>query len=396
MQKKYCIIGTSAAGIAAARTLRNLDKDAHIICFSDEAESPYNKCFLADYLHNLKAEHEVLTLTREQAATLSIELRLGVRVMQIMSDNKTLMLSDGSCEQYDALLIATGTRPALPAIEGLTSYTNIFPFHALHDAQLLHGFIDAHRPARAVVIGAGLSGLEVADALCARNVDVALIEAGSQLLARHVPPLGAHVIEQMMHKHGVRVFKELSVVKVSGSDRQATAVMLSNGTVLPTDMIVYAVGLKQNNELAQELGLKMSAHGIVTNEHLQTSVDDIYAAGDIIAVRDTLSDSVLASCTWPDAMQQGMHAACAIAGKPKTYPGAAIVTTSAFFGLKLFNCGLQPGSRTDLEVIERSGEDWYHRYVIAQGTLKGFCLVGNTQCYHKLRRALLLQEPFSL
>ena len=396
MVKKYVIIGTSAAGIAAARTLRNLDKEANIICYSDEPEQPYNKCFLADYVHQQKTEQEVLTLTVEQAAALNIDLRLGMRVIQIVSDNKTLMLSDGNQETYDALLIATGTSPIMPSIQGVAQYTNVFAFHSLRDANLLNDFIIKKQPQRAVVIGAGLSGLEVADALCARNVQVTMIESGPQLLARHVPPAGADVIERMMISHGVRIYKNLKVAEISGLDQTAQAVMLSDGTVLLTDLIVFAVGLKQNIELAKDIQLQMSLEGILVDEYLRTSQPDIYAAGDVIAVQDQLSGRMLASCTWPDAMQQGMHAAHAIAGKPKAYPGASIVTTSAFFGLKLFNCGPCSESTQGYEVFERSGDDWYHRYVVSQGLLKGFCLVGNTQQYHKLRRALLLKEPFSL
>lgn len=396
MQKKYVIIGTSAAGIAAARTLRNLDKEAQIICYSDELEVPYNKCFLADYVYQQKTEQEVLTLTREQAAILNIDLRLGVRVMQIASDNKMLMLSDGSQETYDALLIATGTSPIMPSIEGVTGQTNIFAFHSLRDAHHLHDFIVTRQPQRAVVIGAGLSGLEVADALCARDIHVTVVESGSQLLARHVPQAGAALIERMMSAHGVRVYKESKVTEISSFGNMASAVMLSDGMVIPTDLIVFAIGLKQNSELAKDIQLQMSPEGIRVNENLRTSQSDIYAAGDVIAVRDQLSGNMLASCTWPDAMQQGMHAAHAMAGKPKAYPGASIITTSAFFGLKLFNCGPQPNSMPEFETVERSGDDWYHRYVVSHGQLKGFCLVGNTQQYHKLRRVLLLKEPFGL
>lgn len=396
MQKKYVIIGTSAAGIAAVRTLRNLEKEAQIICYSDEPEQPYNKCFLADYVHQQKTEQEVLTLTSDQAVALNIELRLGVRVTEVASDNKTLMLSDGNSEQYDALLIATGTRPIVPMIEGIANFTNVFAFHSLRDANLLNDFIVTTQPQRAIVIGAGLSGLEVADALCARNVQVTVVESGVQLLARHVPLAGAALIQRMMIAHGARVYKESKVVEISGDGKTATAVMLSDGTVLPTDLVVFAVGLKQNSELAESLQLQMSSEGILVDAHLQTSQAGVYAAGDVIAVTDQLSGKLMASCTWPDAMQQGMHAAHAMAGKPKAYSGASIVTTSAFFGIKLFNCGPQPGSMPDLEVFERSGDDWYHRYVVSQGLLKGFCLVGNTQQYHKLRRALLLKEPFTL
>jgi NAD(P)H-nitrite reductase large subunit len=396
MQKKYVIIGTSAAGIAAARTLRNLDQDARIICYSDEPESPYNKCFLADFVHQQKTEEQVCTLTLEQAAALNIQLCLGVRVTALASDNKKLMLSTGESVPYDAVLIATGTRPIVPPIDGIDRYGNVFAFHNMRDAHALNDFILVKKPRRAIVIGAGLSGLEVADALCARNIQVTVVESGSQLLARHVPVKGSALIESMMKAHGVRVLTATHVVAISGEESVASAVMLSEGTVLPTDLVVFAVGLRQNSEIAREAGILMVSEGISVDASMQTSQTDVYAAGDVIAVYDHLSGTMTASCTWPDAMQQGMHVAYAMAGKPKAYQGASIIATSAFFGLKFFACGPRSGLEVGYEVVERADDTYYHRYVLAQGILKGFCLIGNTQRYHVLRRAMLLKEPFSL
>lgn len=396
MNKKYIIIGTSAAGVAAMRTLRKHDNDAHIICFSDEVEPPYNKCFLADYLGQEKTVEQTYTLTSAQAEQLNIDLRLGVQVIDIASDNNRVMLHDGSYEIYDELLIATGTSPVWPHIEAIGSFNNVFAFHNLVHAQKLHAYIAQHLPKKVVVIGSGLSGVEAADALLAHNIDVTVVEKGSYILSRHVPDKGSVLLETMMQKQNVHLYKNSIVTQVMGENGQIQQVMLWDGAMLKADMVIVAIGLKQNLMLAQKAGIMIGEHGIQVNEYMQTSNEHIFAAGDVIATYDQIAECTLASCTWPDAMQQGMHAALAMTKNHKKYAGSAIITSSAFFGLKFFSCGQISGDLSGFEIIERSGDDFYHRLLIKDGILKGFCLIGNTQQYPKLRRALLLKQPFPL
>ncbi|MEX0849827.1 MAG: FAD/NAD(P)-binding oxidoreductase [Candidatus Dependentiae bacterium] len=396
MKKKYIIIGNSAAGVAAMRTLRKYDKDAHIICFSDEQEPPYNKCFLADYLGKEKTQKQTYTLTLQQAEQLDIDLRLGMRVVDITSDNRNVMLQNGQSESYDALLIATGTGPIWPNIDQIKLYGNVFAFHNLRDAQKIYSFIEQNRPKKAVVIGSGLSGIEAADALHAHNIEVTVVEKDNQILSRHVVAQGADLIEQMMHKKNITLYKNRTVTSASGNGGLLNQVTLSDATCLDTDLVIVAVGLKQNLMLAQKANVKTNAHGIEVNAYLQTSQPKIFAAGDVIATIDQLTGNSIASCTWPDAMQQGMHAALAMTENHKPYNGTSIITSSAFFDLKFFNCGPTSDTSGVYDIIERSGDAFYHRYVCLDGILKGFCLVGNTQQYAKLRRSLLLKQPLNI
>lgn len=389
-QKKHIIIGNSAAGIAAMRTLRSLDPDAQIICFSDEFEKPYNKCFLADYIGGEKAEQGTYTLNEQQVAQLRIDMRLGKRVLHVESDNKLVMLQDESVESYDTLLLATGTRPMLPRIKNVDAYQNVFTFHSLKIAQKLSSFIEQRCPKRAVVIGAGLSGVEIADALTVHNIDVQIIERSAQPLAAHLTSGGAQVLMQAMVRAGARMHSNQTVDALEGNDQEAHVVRLSDGTVIETDLVVVTAGLRQNNELAQTAQLELDQYGLKVNEYMQTSDPYIYAAGDIISTVDLISGRRMASCTWPDAMQQGRHAANAMAGKPQAYKGAHIITSSAFFGLKFYSCG--PLEATGYTAVEHSGEQTYERYLIEDDQLKGFQLLGDGRQFAQLRRALLNKQ----
>lgn len=391
--KKYIVIGNSAAGIAAIRTLRSLDPHATIICISDEQESPYNKCFLADYISGDKSEAETYTLKKEQLDQLSIDMRYGVAVVGINPQERYITLKNGAIESYDALLLATGTRPIVPKIEHIGSYSNVFAFHNLKSAHQLSSFIEERKPQKAVVIGAGLSGVEIADALTRHNIEVHLIERSGHLLSAHLTINASALLQRAMKQSGVHVGTNKTVVKVEGSADTAQAVILSDGTVISTDLIVMTAGLVRNAELAHSALLTVDQYGLVVNEYLQTSNQYIYAAGDIISTVDQISGRVMASCTWPDAMQQGRCAAFAMAGQPKQYPGASIITSSAFFGLKFYSCGAKDDS--SFTVIEQNNEHCYRRYLLQENRLKGFILLDDGKRFAQLKAVLLTGQPLN-
>ncbi len=392
--KKHIIIGNSAAGIAAIRTLRSLDQDAQIMCISDEKEPPYNKCFLADYISGEKAEQQTYTLTQQQIDQLGVDMSYGVRVTSIMSDNRTIMLQNSSVESYDTLLLATGTRSMLPRMKNLDVYRNVFTFHNLKSAKKLSSFIGQRCPKKAVVIGAGLSGVEIADALAVQNISVQLIERSDQLLAAHITRNGSQVLHKAMVHAGTTLHANKMVHALEGKAQEAQAVILSDETVIKTDLVVVTAGLKQNSELAQTAQLTFDQCGLVVNEYMQTSDPHIYAAGDIISTVDLISGRRMASCTWPDAMQQGRHAAYAMAGQPQAYKGAHIITSSAFFGLKFYSCGSREA--TSYTAVEQRGDLTYERYLIKNGRLKGFQLLGEGKQFASqfvsLRRALMSNQ----
>lgn len=395
-KKTYLIIGNSAGGLAAMRTLRKLDAQATIVCISDESELPYNKCFIADYVAGAKTEQEVITLTDATIAELNIQMMLGARVVAIASDNRKVMLANGVSVTYDALLIATGSRAVLPPIQNLVRAENVVTFATYADAQKLRTTVAQSTARNAVVIGAGLSGLEVADALAMQGVNVTVIEQGAYPLARHVNAAGAQVIAQAMQHAGIILYAATAVKEIIYEHERAVAVMLADGQTIDTEFVVVAAGMRQNSELAADAGIQCDEHGIVVNEYMQTSVPNIYAAGDVIGVYDKLCGKRMASCTWPDAMQQGMHAAYAMHGAPKVYVGADIMVSSAFFGLKFTSCGFIDTVPASYTVLERNQPGMYHRYLMQDGVLKGFILVGATHQLPKLKRALLLQEPIEL
>lgn len=394
MKKTNLIIGTSAAGVAAANKLRQLDPACEIICVSDEIELPYNKCYLADYVAGSKQEQQVFTLTAPQAEQKNIQLLLNKRVTAIHANEKRVTLSDGQHIAYDSLLMGIGASPVVPTLPCAT-LAGVFTFHRLRDMQAIQAYVHQHNVKKVVVIGAGLTGLECADALLVCGLQVTVVERASQLLHSLVDGAASQFIESRMRAAGIALNLESCVQEIVGDER-VHAIRLTDGSVYDADMVIFAVGVRSNLELARASGIECSAAGITIDVHMQTNLPSIFAAGDVCAVRDLLTGNVIPSRTWPDAMFQGMMAAHAIVGQPKPYAGVTMVISSHFFDVKFVTCGPVIGTPATYEVVVRTGHDYYHKYLIENGYLKGFLLVGNTSLLAKLRPALMMQTKVSL
>jgi nitrite reductase (NADH) large subunit len=393
MKKKYIIIGASAAGIACANRLRQLDAESEILCISQEKEIPYNKCFLADYCAGLKQEEEILILTQAHAVQKNIQLMLDTQVVDINASAKTIALINGAILNYDALVIATGTSPKIP--HAFKDMRNVFMFHRLSDVNALMNFIRINNAKKAVVVGSGLSGLECADALQHQNVQVTVVELQDRVLATHVDEKGSRFIERQMKNGGINFIANTSVVNIENKDNRSS-VHCADGTIIYADVIVFAIGLQPNLDLAQKAELAVHDQGIITDDYMRTSNHHVLAAGDIAMVRDQLTQQLVPNRTWPDAMLQGLIAAHSIAGQVKKYPGLAAVISSSFFGIKFASCGpiVNPPSTYQILVNEKS--DYYHLFLLDNGLLKGFLLVGNTGSVGKLRQHLLTKTPISI
>ena len=393
MNKTYCIIGTSAAGIAAAQKLRQLDAQSSIVCISDEVEMPYNKCMLADYVSGTQDSARVYTLSAEQAAKRNITLLLGKKVIAIHAEKKTITLHDDQKLLYDALLLAVGTSPVIPPIAGVQAQ-GVFTFHRLRDINNIMQYVNQQSVKHAVIIGSGLSGLECADALHAKDITVSVVERNKHVLSSLVNEQGSEYIQDTFKATGGQLYNERTVQEIMHSDGRVQGVLLSDGIMLKADMVIVAVGIQPNLALPEQLQLELHATmGIAVNDQMQTSQADVYAAGDIVVVKDQITGALVASRTWPDAMLQGITAAHTMAGQPKTYPGLATVMSSSFFGIKFARFGVIDPISPASEIIDYAHADFYHRFILDNGTLKGFLLVGNTAHVGKFRMAVLTQSP---
>lgn len=391
MKKKYVIIGAAAAGMGVVNTLTRLDPDSEIMCISKEKELPYNKCFLADFLGQTKTKKQLSIIRERLLQNNNVSFLLGKTVVSLNRTKKIIILDDSHIINYDKLFIGTGCSPSIPDIKGIT-IDGVFMFQTLHDANAIITYIKKNKVKKAVVIGAGLSGLECADALLSWDVQPVVVEMQKQVLPTQIDETGAHIIQKNMRDYAVLFYKNKQVVEVLKDDKKITGVRLSDNAIIETDMIVCATGLMPNTQLAKDAEIMLNQHYIVVDTTMQTNDADIFAGGDCVLVNNFITGEVVPSCMWPDAMQQGMIAAHNMVGQRKTYPGAILITSSSFFGAKFAACGVFD-KKENYDTKTSQSDEYYQKLLLKKNILHGFVLIGNTQKLGQLRKALLTKQP---
>ncbi|MGD1997678.1 MAG: FAD-dependent oxidoreductase [Candidatus Dependentiae bacterium] len=404
MKKKHLIIGSSAAGMGVCTKLRALAPDDDITCLTASAEMPYNTCLLADYLADGKHPKGIWTKPQSFFGTKNITLQRSTRVMEIDHRNQRVRDQHGNSHAYDTLFLGLGTQPITlpterpivdPQQAGMAG-RRLFTFHTLSDTTALDDLLrNTQQLKTALVIGAGLSGVECADALVERGLQVTLIEGSTHLLPTLVNAQGSAAIELLLKKYGVTFIPKQRVAHIMvNTDGAACGAALSDGTQLHADLVVQAIGARANTSLVEAVGGEIACDGVLVNEFFQTSIDNIYAGGDVATMTSVLDDQLQRSGTWPDAMQHGMLAGRAISGDTsKPYPGLAVILSSKFFGTQFVSCGPVVNTPPSYKVIERGESDWYHKFVLDGDVLKGFLMVGTLDNIGALRRAVVTKGP---
>lgn len=378
-QKTYIVIGTSAAGLAAVQKIRQLDPLCRILCFSDELELPYNKCFLADFLSGRTEITGVYTKPASFFQSLSVELYLGVRVLSIDRTNRSITCSNGIIYDYTALLLAVGAAARKPLCRYKTGMSGLFSFHTLRDAQVLQAYAVQKKSVSSAVLGAGLTGLEVADALHLQGHAVTIIEQQPRILMRHLDEEGAAFVTRCLQRQSVSLLTGRTVEELISDDEGCmTSVRFSDGTIIPTKLVVAALGAIARLELSEAAGLTLEQGAVVTDDVMRTSDPAIFAAGDVALVKNALTGEKMRTALWPDAVSQGMHAACAMVGQSRPYRGVVPVATSTFFGTSFHSAGFLEASECGwIERIERT-YDGYSKVVLdQQNVVKGFVCMGD-------------------
>ncbi|WP_238649352.1 CoA-disulfide reductase [Paenibacillus piscarius] len=326
MGRTIVIIGGVAGGASAAARLRRLNEEDRIIIVERGGHVSFANCGLPYYIGETIDSREKLFLQTPAGieARFNIEVNVFTEATQIDRERKEVHcrnVTTGEVMQlpYDIVILSPGAKPVVPPIPGLAAAENLFTLRNIPDTDRIKAYVDTRHPAHATVIGAGFIGLEMAENLRERGLAVTVIDRGEQILSpldlEMVRPLEAH-----MRLHGVELLLNEGVEAVEEQGRQ---LRLSSGAELETDMIIMAIGVSPENDLARSSGLELGVRGAVkVNDSLQTSDPAIYAVGDVIEVKDRVQGfDTMVSLAW-GANRQGRLAADHINGREASYTGA--------------------------------------------------------------------------
>lgn len=359
---KIVIVGGVAGGMSAATRLRRLKEDAEIVVFEKGPYVSFANCGLPYYLSGEISEREnLLVQTPESlAARFQLDVRPNHEVTAVYPDEKKVeVLSDGKKwqESYDVLLLSPGAKPVRPAISGLAEAKNVYTVRNVPDIDMVMNALE-EQPKKAVVVGAGFIGLEMAENLKKRGLAVSIVELAPHVLPSLDEEMAVHIQNELI-KQGVHVQTKRSVTAFEHGGKQ---LRLDDGTTIDSDLTILSVGVQPDSTLAKMAGLETGLRGgIVVNEHYQTSDPSIYAVGDAIVVKQQITGAdALISLASP-ANRQGRQAADNIAGIVRNNRGSLGTSVVRVFDLAAASTGLTERmaqqANLPFSVVHVSGKD---------------------------------------
>lgn len=284
---KIIVIGLEAAGAAAATKVRRNSEKAQITVYDQSAIVSHITCGIPYYLGEEVTElgHLVPRTPQWFKERWNIDVFPRHHVTKIDPKEKQLEIYDEEAgetitDTYDKLVIATGASPFVPPPFNLDSYENVFPVRNMEDAASIHQYIEDEHVHQTTIIGSGSIGLEIAEQLTKRGIEVTIVELAPQLIPKMDTDI-AHMIAEKMKEKGVRVLVGDTVERVEG-EQKITGFVTGKGQTGETDMVIIATGVRPNTQLAEKAGIAIgSSHAIAVNEKMETSIQDIYAVGDV-------------------------------------------------------------------------------------------------------------------
>jgi len=335
---KHLILGAGPAGVIASETIRKHAPSDEIVLLGDEPEAPYSRMAIPYLLMgNIGEDGTHLRHTPGHFEKLRITQQRG-RAVRVGTATHTVTLEDGSSVGFDRLLITTGSSPATPPIPGLAG-AGVHPCWTLADARAIMAL--AQPGARVVQMGAGFIGCIIMEALAARGVQLSVVEMGDRMVPRMMGPTAGGMIKDWCVKKGVTVHTGARVDAVDRSGPEMR-VKLSTGAVLEADLVISATGVKPNIGFLEHSGVRCLV-GVLTDEHLQTNVPGIYAAGDCAEAFDKVSGKTIVSAIQPNAAEQARVAALNMVGQPTSLRGVTQINVLDTLGLISASFGLWDG-----------------------------------------------------
>ena len=326
---KHVILGAGPAGVIAAETLRKHAPKDDIVLVGDEPEAPYSRMAIPYLLMgNIGEPGTHLRHSADHYASHRITLRRG-RATAVDAKARKVQIDGGSSLDFDRLLIATGSSPATPPIPGIDG-PGVHSCWTLADAREIMKL--AQPGARVLQMGAGFIGCIILEALAARGVKLSVVEMGDRMVPRMMGPTAGGMIKEWCLAKGVAVHTGARVDAIERDGSPVMKVRLSTGVVLDADLVISATGVNPNIGFLEKSQVKCLV-GVLTDEHLQTNVPGIYAAGDCAEAFDKISGKTIVSAIQPNAADQARVAALNMIGQPAALKGVTQINVLDTLGL---------------------------------------------------------------
>lgn len=365
MSKKVVIVGGVAGGATALARLRRVDEHAEIVLFERGEYISFANCGLPYYIGGTIEERDALLVSTPEyiMEKFNVDVRTQSEVIKINREDKNVVVKniatgENYIESYDYLILSTGSTPLKPPIPGIDA-PNIFSLWNIPDTDTIKSYIDTRKPKRAIVVGGGFIGLEMAENLHDQGLDVSVVEMLDQVMA----PIDfemAQIVHEHLKSKGVKLLLKDGVSKFEYTNG-VTTITLQSGNTVSAEMIILSIGIRPNGELAKESGLTQNQRGgVVVDKYLKTSDEYIYAIGDVIEVEDYVNKVQTMVPLAGPANKQGRIVANNILGKNKEeYKGTQGTSIAKIFDLAVASTGVNE------KTLNRLGKEYNKDYNIA-------------------------------
>ncbi|MFX0175551.1 MAG: FAD-dependent oxidoreductase [Candidatus Hodarchaeota archaeon] len=388
---KVVIIGNNVAGTFSAQNVRYLDENAEIEIFTQEKYPYYTRIKLPELISKKVSIQDLIVFNEEWYKTKNINLNLNRNVKNIDPDKKEILLEDYNAPiNYDKLILAIGSSPNIPPIKNAIEMVGkgLYTLRTVDDALEIRNFIEVNKAKKAIIIGGGLLGLELANQIKDCNVKTTVVEFFPRLLPRQLDDECSEMLKEEIENRGINVILNAVTEEILGNGT-VKGINLKDGRNLQADIILIQAGIRPNINLASNANIETN-RGIIVNEFLETSAKDVYAVGDCIEYKNQIWGII------PACMEQSKIIAASILGnKNIEYQGTTPKNTLKIVGLELTSIGVFDPSKEEgagWEILKKADKKdcCYQKLVIKGNTLKGAILFGENKAlsyvYNKMEQ----------
>ena len=379
-QEYYVILGNGAAGFNAAKAIRERDKTGAVILISNEPYPAYNRPMLTKSIVAGLSADQIAIEGPDWYEENKVYQMLGKEIAGVDMEAKEVLLGSGEKVHFTRLIYALGSECFIPPVDG-SSLPEVVAIRRLADVERLEKLMK--QTSEAVVIGGGVLGLEAAWELKKAGIHVTVLEAAPVLMGRQLDAGSAEILKEIAAKSGVEIRTGVSAAAIEGEEH-VSGVQLSDGTVIPVQLVVVSAGVRPNTALAEKIGLE-TGRAVKVNSRMETTVEGIYACGDCAEYEGT--DLAL----WPEAVEQGRIAGANAAGEELEYEPVEAALTFHGMNTALFaagDCGRNPDLLYKTVEFRDMGKGQYRKYFFLNNRLSGVILLGDLSEMAKMTEAL--------